>query len=49
MIIIAAIAGNRIFSALDTGLNWGFIYMARSFLVVSSFITGGWIIGTSAI
>ncbi|MBA7587250.1 hypothetical protein ES708_29272 [subsurface metagenome] len=49
IIITAAIKGNRIFSVLDTSLSWGFMYIARSFWVVSNFITGGWIIGTSAI
>ena len=40
--------GKRIFSSLETGLKFS-ILMARSFLVVNSFIIGGWMIGTSAI
>ena len=41
IMITAAIIGKMSFSRLDTALNWGFMYIARSALVVSSFITGG--------
>ena len=40
--------GKRIFSSLETGLNCS-ILTSLSFLVVKSFIIGGWIIGTSDI
>ena len=40
--------GNMIFSLFVTGRKLS-ITMARSFFVVSSFIIGGWITGTSAI
>jgi hypothetical protein len=40
--------GNRIFSSLETDLG-GFIFICRSFLLVSSFMIGGWITGTRAI
>ena len=41
-------SGNRIFSSLETGRNAS-MRMARSFLVVSSLMKGGWIMGISAI
>ena len=40
--------GKRIFSALVT-LRVGFMTMARSFLVVMSLMSGGWMTGMSAI
>ena len=39
--------GKMIFSVRDTGRSW-VITMLRSFLVVSAFMMGGWITGTSA-
>ncbi|MBA7649271.1 hypothetical protein ES703_57067 [subsurface metagenome] len=41
--------GKSISSSLETWRSWGFITIARSFLVVSALIIGGWRIGTSAI
>ncbi|MBA7697747.1 hypothetical protein ES703_106415 [subsurface metagenome] len=49
MIITDVIIGNIIFSVDETSRSCGFMYIARSFSVVSRFIIGGWIIGTSAI
>ena len=40
--------GKRIFSSLDTGRSWP-ILIFLSFSVVSNFIIGGWIMGTSDI
>ena len=45
---MVTIIGNRIFSSLDTGRNCA-ILIFRSCSVVSNFIIGGWIIGTSDI
>ena len=47
--ITEAIMGNIIFSCDETSRSCGFMYIARSFLVVSNFIIGGWIMGTNAI
>ena len=39
--------GNIIFSSFDTGRSCS-ITTIRSFLVVSAFMIGGWMMGTSA-
>ena len=44
-IISVAARGKRILSDRETGRSWCMI-MVRSFLVVSSFIIGGWMMGT---
>ena len=43
---IVTTIGNRIFSSFDTGRSCA-IFIFLSFSVVSAFIIGGWIIGTS--
>ena len=45
---IVTMIGNKIFSSLDTERSCS-ILILRSLSVVSSFINGGWIIGTRAI
>ena len=44
---MTTITGKMIFSSLETGRSCS-ITTERSFLVVSAFIMGGWMIGTSA-